>query len=88
MGKQYIFSYILGLFRTCTWFSSWLSFFLACFFVGSDLTFFFQVVMEYMEGGSLTEILDQYQHVRLTEDQIALILLEVKKKKKKLVPVM
>lgn len=44
--------------------------------------------MEYMEGGSLTEILDQYQHVRLTEDQIALILLEVKKKKKKLVPVM
>jgi len=34
------------------------------------------VVMEYMEGGSLTEILDQYQHIRLVEDQIALILLE------------
>jgi len=34
------------------------------------------VVMEYMEGGSLTEILDQYQYVRLTEEQIALILLE------------
>lgn len=34
------------------------------------------LVMEYMEGGSLTEVLDQYQHVRLTEGQIALIMQE------------
>lgn len=35
------------------------------------------IVMEYMEGGSLTEVLDQHAHLQLTEPQIALILLEV-----------
>eukprot|EP01125_Pyxidicula_operculata_P007318 TRINITY_DN2490_c0_g1_i1.p1 TRINITY_DN2490_c0_g1~~TRINITY_DN2490_c0_g1_i1.p1 ORF type:complete len:532 (+),score=103.86 TRINITY_DN2490_c0_g1_i1:77-1672(+) len=34
------------------------------------------ICMEYMEGGSLTEILDQYQYIRLDEPQIALIMLE------------
>jgi hypothetical protein len=33
--------------------------------------------MEFMDGGSLTEILDQYKHMQLTEPQIALILREV-----------
>jgi len=32
--------------------------------------------MEMMEGGSLTEILDQHAHLKLTEPQIALIMLE------------
>eukprot|EP01122_Echinamoeba_exundans_P014783 TRINITY_DN676_c0_g1_i2.p1 TRINITY_DN676_c0_g1~~TRINITY_DN676_c0_g1_i2.p1 ORF type:complete len:580 (+),score=191.36 TRINITY_DN676_c0_g1_i2:1115-2854(+) len=34
------------------------------------------VVMEYMGGGSLTEILEQFKHIRLTEGQIALICYE------------
>lgn len=34
------------------------------------------VVMEYMGGGSLTEILEQFKHVRMTEEQIALICFE------------
>jgi serine/threonine protein kinase len=34
------------------------------------------VVMEYMGGGSLTEILEQFKHIRLTEAQIALICFE------------
>jgi hypothetical protein len=34
------------------------------------------VVMEYMTGGSLTEILEQFKHIRLTEEQIALICFE------------
>jgi hypothetical protein len=34
------------------------------------------VVMEYMGGGSLTEILEQFKHIRLTEEQIALICFE------------
>ena len=33
--------------------------------------------MEYMDGGSLTEILDQHAMMQLTEPQIALIMLEV-----------
>ena len=32
--------------------------------------------MEYMSGGSLTEILEQYKYFKLTEEQIALVLLE------------
>jgi len=32
--------------------------------------------MEYMSGGSLTEILEQYKQFKLTEEQIALVLLE------------
>jgi serine/threonine protein kinase len=31
------------------------------------------VVMEFMGGGCLTEILEQFEHVQLTEEQIALI---------------
>lgn len=34
------------------------------------------VVMEFMGGGSLTEILEQFKHIRLTEGQIALICYE------------
>ena len=34
------------------------------------------VVMEYMGGGSLTEILEQFKHIRMTEEQIALICFE------------
>ena len=33
------------------------------------------VVMEYMDGGCLTEILDQFEHVRLTEAQVAYVCL-------------
>jgi len=35
------------------------------------------IVMEIMEGGCLTEILDLFPHVRLTEDQIAFVMTEV-----------
>lgn len=34
--------------------------------------------MEFMEGGSLTEILDQHAFMQLTEPQIALIMLEAR----------
>jgi serine/threonine protein kinase len=37
------------------------------------------VVMEFMGGGCLTEILEQFEHVQLTEEQIALICLETLK---------
>ncbi len=36
-----------------------------------------QVVMEYMGGGCLTEVLDQYRELQLTEEQMAAICLEV-----------
>ena len=35
------------------------------------------VVMEYMSGGCLTEILEQFQYLKMTEEQIALVCLEV-----------
>lgn len=37
------------------------------------------VVMEYMGGGSLTEILELYSQIQMTESQIALIMVEVLK---------
>jgi protein-serine/threonine kinase len=37
------------------------------------------VVMEYMGGGCLTEVLDQYRELQLTEDHMAFIALEVLK---------
>jgi serine/threonine protein kinase len=37
------------------------------------------MVMEYMDGGSLTQVLDQYKFLKLTEPQIALIMGEVGK---------
>lgn len=37
------------------------------------------VVMEFMDGGSLTEILEQFKHIQLTEPQIALICFETLK---------
>jgi serine/threonine protein kinase len=36
------------------------------------------VVMEFMGGGCLTEVLEQYEHVKLTEPQIALACREVR----------
>jgi len=47
--------------------------YLASYLVGSGQIW---IVMEFMDGGSLTEILDQYKHMQLTEPQIALILRE------------
>ena len=35
------------------------------------------VVMEYMGGGCLTEILEQFEYVQMTEPQIAYVCLEV-----------
>lgn len=35
------------------------------------------VVMEFMGGGCLTEVLEQFEHVKLTEAQIALACREV-----------
>lgn len=35
------------------------------------------VVMEFMGGGCLTEVLEQYEHVQMTETQIAFACLEV-----------
>lgn len=35
--------------------------------------------MEYMGGGCLTEVLDQYSKIQLTEDQMAAVALEVLK---------
>ena len=35
------------------------------------------VVMEYMGGGCLTEVLEQFENVKMTEEQIALVCLEV-----------
>jgi serine/threonine protein kinase len=37
------------------------------------------VVMEFMGGGCLTEILEQFEHIQLTEEQIALICLDTLK---------
>jgi hypothetical protein len=37
------------------------------------------VIMEFMGGGCLTEILEQFEHVQLTEEQIALICLDTLK---------
>lgn len=34
--------------------------------------------MEFMDGGSLTQVLDQYKYLKLTEEQIALIMGEVR----------
>jgi len=47
--------------------------YLASFLIGSGQIW---IVMEFMDGGSLTEILDQYKHLKLSEPQIALILRE------------
>jgi len=47
--------------------------YLSSFLVGDDQLW---IVMEFMAGGSLTEILDQFKHIQLTEPQIALILRE------------
>jgi len=47
--------------------------FLASYLVGTGQIW---IVMEFMDGGSLTEILDQYKHMQLTEPQIALLLRE------------
>ncbi len=33
--------------------------------------------MEFMGGGCLTEVLEQYQHVQMTEEQIAFVCLQV-----------
>jgi serine/threonine protein kinase len=38
-----------------------------------------QVVMEYMSGGCLTEVLDQYRDVQLKEDHIAYLCAQVLK---------
>lgn len=45
----------------------------ASYLVGEDQLW---IVMEFMPGGSLTEILDQFKHVQLTEPQCAYILRE------------
>jgi len=37
------------------------------------------VVMEYMGGGCLTEVLEQFENVKMTEEQIALVCLETLK---------
>jgi len=47
--------------------------YLSSYLVGEDQLW---IVMEFMAGGSLTEILDQFKHIQLTEPQIALILRE------------
>lgn len=47
-----------------------------CVFISIKLMFV-QMVMEFMDGGSLTQVLDQYKYLKLTEEQIALIMGEV-----------